>query len=435
MVLVDFQIALRNLVKHTRRTLFLVSAIALVTALLIALQGLIGGMRQSVVQSATALLTGHVNVGGFYKITPSSAASLLVDYERVVARIREHTPGIESLVIRSRGSAKVISDANSMDLVIGGVHIDAESRFRKSIPVATGNLEQLREPGTIMLFEDQASRLRVAVGDSVTLSARTLRGAQNAVDVRVVAIARSVGLISAICAYVSHQTLNDLIAASPDTTSVIQLYLKHPSSAPRVAAALRGDLASAGFPLMPPDPTPYWQKLSTRIGSEDWTGQRLDVTTWEDEMSNITPMLTALQVLASLLVFVLMGIVAIGIFNTLAIALRERTREIGTLRALGMQRLRVLRLFLLEAALLGASGTMIGALVGAGIALTIGAMRLSVPEGARLFLMQQHVTVAIDIQSAAIDAVVLTCVTTIAALVPAFRASRLAPVTAMHGVA
>ena len=43
----------------------------------------------------------------------------------------------------------------------------------------------------------------------------------------------------------------------------------------------------------------------------------------------------------------------IGILNTLAIAIRERTREIGTLRAIGMQRRKVLWLFVLETALLG----------------------------------------------------------------------------------
>jgi predicted lysophospholipase L1 biosynthesis ABC-type transport system permease subunit len=42
-----------------------------------------------------------------------------------------------------------------------------------------------------------------------------------------------------------------------------------------------------------------------------------------------------------------------SLLNTLAIAIRERTREIGTLRAIGMQRGKVVWLLLLEAALLG----------------------------------------------------------------------------------
>ncbi len=68
-----------------------------------------------------------------------------------------------------------------------------------------------------------------------------------------------------------------------------------------------------------------------------------------------------------MLLFILLVIVVIGIMNTLAIAIRERTREIGTLRAIGMQRRAVLRLFLLESALLGLAGVVGGALVGVGL--------------------------------------------------------------------
>ena len=49
--------------------------------------------------------------------------------------------------------------------------------------------------------------------------------------------------------------------------------------------------------------------------------------------------------------------------NTMWIAIRERTREIGTLRAIGMQRRAVLRMFLLESLMLGLVGTVGGALL------------------------------------------------------------------------
>ena len=52
---------------------------------------------------------------------------------------------------------------------------------------------------------------------------------------------------------------------------------------------------------------------------------------------------------------VLLVVIGVGIMNTLWIAIRERTREIGTLRAIGMQRRRVLLMFLIEALMLGAA--------------------------------------------------------------------------------
>ena len=88
-----------------------------------------------------------------------------------------------------------------------------------------------------------------------------------------------------------------------------------------------------------------------------------------------------------------MAVVVIGILNTLAIAVRERTREIGTLRAIGMQRRKVLWLFLLETALLGLAGAASGrgswrrrwpgCSTGSASAL---------PEGMQLFLMQERLT-------------------------------------------
>ena len=63
--------------------------------------------------------------------------------------------------------------------------------------------------------------------------------------------------------------------------------------------------------------------------------------------------LQALQGLTCVLIVILIAIVVIGIMNTMWIAIRERTREIGTLRAIGMHRRGVLWMFLLESLMLG----------------------------------------------------------------------------------
>jgi ABC-type lipoprotein release transport system permease subunit len=185
---------------------------------------------------------------------------------------------------------------------------------------------------------------------------------------------------------------------------------------------------------MDPDPRPYWEKLFGKVNAEDWTGQKLDVTTWEDEMTFLSWILSAILSITAVLIFVLLVIVVVGILNTLAIAIRERTREIGTLRAIGMQRRKVAWLFLLEAALLGLAGTAAGALAGVAVCAAIDAARLAVPESVQMFLMQQHLTLAVDASSVVGDALFVAAVTTVAALLPAVHASRLRPVTAMHHI-
>ena len=433
MILVDLQIAARNLARHTKRNVFLGIAIASVTGLLVLLGALTAGIRTAMFESATTLMTGHVNVGGFYKITSGTGAPMVTDAAKVLERVRTHVPELDYAAGRVRGFAKAVADRSSMDVVLGGIDIVKEPQFRKVIRVLEGNLDELAKPNTILLFEDQAKRLEVKVGDAFTLVAPTQRGASNTADVRVAAIARNVGLLSAWNAFLPADTLRRFYELKQDTTGAIHLYLRDASKAGPVAARLRELLAKDGYRVMDADPQAYFMKFQ-KVNSEDWTGQKLDVTTWEDELSFMSWILSGVSGLTGLLIFVLLVIVVIGILNTLAIAIRERTREIGTLRAIGMQRRKVLWLFLLESLLLGVSGTAAGALIGAAIAAGLNALHLAAPEGVQMFLLQQHLTLSLHARDIAGNALFIAAVTTVASLFPAFRAARLKPVTAMHHV-
>ncbi len=434
MILTDLSIAARNLGRHTRRNLFLGGALAAVTALLVLLGGLSAGVEASMMESATVLMTGHVNVGGFYKVTSGTAAPLVTDYQKVLAETRKHVPELDYATVRVRGWAKGVSERSSMDLVLSGVDVRNEPGFTKVVRVLSGRLEDLAQPGTLLLFEDQARRLEVQVGDVITLSAPTFRGQNNTADVRVAAIAQNAGLISAFTAFLEAGTLRGLYNLREGNTGAIHLYLKDPRASARVAARLRDALGAAGWRVMDANPQPYWMKLMQIVPNEDWTGQKLDMSTWEDEMSFMSWILSAVRTLSTLLVFILMVIVVIGILNTLAIAIRERTREIGTLRAIGMQRRKVLWLFLVEAFLLGATGTLLGALAGAGLGALVNAARLGVPESVQMFLLQQELTLRIEAGAVAGAVAALTLLTTLAAILPARRAARLRPVTAMHHI-
>ena len=134
----------------------------------------------------------------------------------------------------------------------------------------------------------------------------------------------------------------------------------------------------------------------------------------------------------TLLLVILIAIVVTGIMNTMWIAIRERTREIGTLRAIGMHRRGILSMFLFESLLLGLGSAVAGAIAGAIIAAGLNALQISVPE---------HGAVLSDVRPPApLDprearwwgrSCMLTVLTGVAALYPSFRAARLRPVEAM----
>jgi ABC-type lipoprotein release transport system permease subunit len=76
----------------------------------------------------------------------------------------------------------------------------------------------------------------------------------------------------------------------------------------------------------------------------------------------------------------------------------------------------------------------VGALAGSAIGAALTAARLAVPESVQMFLMQQRLTLALEPGTIAAGVALLTLVTTAASLLPALRAARLQPVTAMHHI-
>jgi ABC-type lipoprotein release transport system permease subunit len=431
-LLTDLRIAFMNLVEHSRRSGFLGAAIAAVTCLFVLLTALSTGIRHTLVDTATTLTTGHLNVGGFFKVTSGAAAPLVTDYQRLEELLRKEIPELAFMVHRGRGYGKLISDRASSQVGLSGVDIAKEPRLRQVLDIYAGKLDDLAQPNSILLFEQQAKRLDVQVGDAITISSTTGRGVANTLDCKVVAIARDVGLLSSFNAFISSESLRTLYQLRPDVTGVIQVHVKpqYVEKLEPIAARLRKSLESAGYRVMDPDPRAFWFKFQT-VAREDWTGQKLDVTSWEDELSFIMWTFRALQALSFILMVILIAIMVAGIMNTLWIAIRERTREIGTLRAIGMQRFGVARLFLLEAMMLGVIGACTGVALGAAITSLINAATIHVPTSVQLFLMRDTLQLALEPRTLATAVLMISLVTGAAALYPSIRAAKRKPVDAM----
>ncbi len=428
-----FLIAFRNLLHHSRRTLLLGGAIVGVTALLVILVGLLNGIHFTILESATTLTTGHVNVGGFFKVTAGQAAPVVTRYPEVLAVVKKEVPELDYVTHRGRGWAKLVSETSSLQSGVSGIDVRSESGFRRVIQVEQGSLDALSEPNTILIFAEQAKKLGVTVGDQLTLSAYTLRGAANTVDVRIVAVAKNVGLLSSWNSFVPEATLRALYQMNEDATGALLLYLKNVRDVPRVQERLRTVLTAAGFQIMDPDPRAFWFKFQV-VNREGWTGQKLDVTTWEDEISFIQWTVTAITWLSYTLIGILLVIIAVGLMNTLWIAIRERTREIGTLRAIGMQRARVLAMFMTEAFTLSIAATVVGAALGLLVCLGLNAAHIHAPLAMQIFLMREEVRLLVRPAAVAGAIALIAGCTTFIALFPSFLAARLQPVTAMHRV-
>ena len=278
----------------------------------------------------------------------------------------------------------------------------------------------------------QAKRLAVKVGDVVTIQTETQGGQTNTIDLQVAAVAKDVGLLSNFVVFTEVSDLRSLYRLNDDTTGAFWVYLKDIDEAEHVMNGYRELFEKNGYLVMDHVPAPFFFKFDT-VSGEDWTGQKLDLTIWSDEVSFLLWIITAFDSLTWSLSLILLSIIALGIMNALYNAVRERTQELGTLRAIGMGRFQVLFMVLFEAVLLGLMSTVVGAVVGAVAAVVLDALSIDVGVDAmRMILLADTFHLVVRPVAVGSAVLLLTALTGVAALWPALRAASLRPVVAMQ---
>ena len=118
--------------------------------------------------------------------------------------------------------------------------------------------------------------------------------------------------------------------------------------------------------------------------------------------------------------------VAAGIASVLVVSVVQRSKEIGILRAMGGSRGQILRVFLIQGAVVGLVGSLLGSALGSAL-LFVWRMAARNPDGTPMF------AVTIDYGLFLWAAVLATLTGLVAAVTPAVRAARLDPVAAIRG--
>lgn len=128
-------------------------------------------------------------------------------------------------------------------------------------------------------------------------------------------------------------------------------------------------------------------------------------------------------------------VATVGIVNSMLMSVTERYKEIGTMKCLGALDTFIVRLFLLEAGLLGVLGSLFGAVVGAGIMMLVYLGKLG---GAGV--LKAWATAALELGGAAVplwlgivfSILVGAILSVLAALYPAWRAAKMPPAAALR---
>lgn len=427
-----FLIAYRNIIQRKVRSLMLAIAIVSVSFIFSLLLSLVQGVKDNMIGTGTALMTGHINIAGFYKISQSSANPTVTKYPSLMEYAKSTIPEASIVVDRVKVYGKVISETDSVMIPMWGVNMDQESNVLGRLEVEKGNLLELKNPGTLAIFSVHAQKLKVDVGDMVTTSIPTYRNMNNTKDLKIVAILKDVGMMSQFNGYMSAQDAREIYQSKPDSTGQIMIYLKDVASLEKVEARVRQDLGDKGYILMDKDPQPFWMKFD-RVAGESWTGQKIDITTWEDETSFLKWIVTLLSGMTFILTIVLSIIIVMGLINALWMSVKERTTEIGTLRAIGMQKKSVLMMFLLESLILSVSSTAVGLFLAAIVSKLFNVMAIPITsEAFKMFLMTNHFVFHFGFTQAITTFISLVLFFTLGSLIPARQAAKLSPITAIN---
>lgn len=439
-----FTIAMRNLLQAKRRTLLLGSAIALVTFIHIGLQSISNGYMQGLVNGATSIAAGHINIVGLYKHNASTMYPLLTNTSTVIDVIENEFPEVDSVVDRNSTVGKMVGGKRSLFLFLQGIQILNEKKLRTVLKPAMGDdgfggleplgdIDSIREKNTVLLFEAQAKKLNVTVGDHLLFDTPTVLGT-NVVSLKVGAIVEDVGMVSQLFTFASRETVKELMQIDDDVSARILIYLNDQEKAVDVMNRLRARLIEENFEFTEYQPSSLFRRW-VNVERQDWMGQRLDMTTWEDNLSEAKVVVNAIQGVSYVLLTILSIIIAIGIMNTIWISARERTNEIGCIRAIGMSSRQVMLMFMLEAMMMGLLGAAIGGFLGFGLVEMIATAEIPIRnEAMRVILFANKVNLDISLLEVVYAIMAFALVTSLAALFPSIRAARIQPIQAINHI-
>ena len=176
------------------------------------------------------------------------------------------------------------------------------------------------------------------------------------------------------------------------------------------------------------------QKKMKQIGKRKWKGTVVDVRTMYESASDILKLEAVLNLITFSAVMVLFFIILIGVVNTLRMSIRERTREIGTVRAIGMQKTDVRNSFILETFFLALFSSIAGTAMGFIIMFLLSRIKFTSGDNPffDMLLVDCHLHFMPTFMGIFLNVMLILVIAVVTAYFPARRAAQLTPSKALR---
>jgi ABC-type lipoprotein release transport system permease subunit len=409
-----FRLGWRNLWRNPGRSLLSIAAVAVACAVLMTVESLREGLVRQTLENGTRLVLGHLQVqdAAFRKdrnLYDTIGGIAGTDVPALLAAVESRTR--IPVAPRVVGFGLLSTGERSSGAEILGVDPAREARVSRVLEtVVEGQGLDGAPRGAILLGKTLAEELGAAVGAEVAVVTQAADGSLGNELWRVRGIVRTgLATLDRSLAVVAIGDLQELMALGPARIHQVVARVADPEQAPGVAHA---------------------------IASDGTLPAGAQVESWE----TLVPALSDYRRLMRAWGWVMVGLVGIfagfGVLNTMLMAVFERTHELGVLASLGLRPRLLLAMVLAECVSLAAVGIVAGVAVGAA------GMAYFVLHGWDLTRWAEGLTIS----GVLIDPVMrgawtwhavpsiaasLAVVIVLAGLLPALRAARLRPVSAL----
>ena len=409
-------IAARNLMRYQRRTLLTALLITLGVMAVLIFIALSGSFKQLMVGQITDSMLGHLQVHkkGYVASIDNLPLNIMMP-TKAVSRVEEQLGAIEAVEAwspRIKFGAMFSNYSETTNIRLNAVYPEQEQATAPQLAgrILEGDVANgLLMPGTILVPELIARGMKVQVGDTVVLVATNQDGAVNGQGFIVKGILEGISGPGGRDGYIHIDDARTLLRLEDASISEFAVRLKQPSALPAVMAELEATLGQLqnqqGKPVLE---IHDWRKLSP--------------------FANIADMIDLMTLFIQIM---LVAIVLISIMNVMIMAVYERLREIGTLAAIGTQPKRILGMFVAEGLLLGVVGSVLGTMLSL---LLIGVLQFYPLHFA--FGRQEDLLLspAIGAGDVLFISLLVILIAVLASLQPAWKASRMDPITALRSV-
>lgn len=403
-----FALAWRNLLRNWRRSLITIIGIAAGLTALVFLWGFNDGQHNRMMRNIQETLLGSLQVhrDGYFK--HPRLRDHMEDAAPVVAALEAN--GIQRWTTRLRTFALAAGDDNSAGVMLMGIDPEREPEVTDMhSKIGAGRFIVPGDRRVCILGETAARNLGLKPGDAMVLLTQDRFDSLAAERFTLIGIIDSgeVGLDRGM-AIIPLADAQQMLAMEGRITDVVALTPNDDvldAVTPRIRAALEG--------------------------------QELEVLRWYDMFSIMKEWVRLDNIFFYIFIAIVLLIIVAGILNTMLASMLDRIHEFGVLMGIGAKGYQLGIIMMLESFMLAVAGIGLGA--GAGLALVtvyghVGIDLSGMVEGMERFYIDPVIYTEINTDHLLDTVLIMLAGTLLAALYPAWKASRLTPVEAIHHV-